>query len=181
MAKYQYARHILNTVYTETFVKNLGTLGRGADTYGHSMYNLTNDGYFESEGTYNGATSTVVRYRVAENEEAISNHNSLMVRGKYLAKFVVAGFGTNADLYEAVPSYSMGNFIEIITAEEGAYPIDGHQDGYWYQRGPKATSYPLVNVNGEWKEPTNGYIRVDGVWREISESYVNILGSWKGL
>lgn len=69
-----------------------------------------------------------------------------------------------------------------IKAEDGTYPTNGvHSDGYWYTKGNKASLPIYQNVDGEWKEITDGYIKISGEWKQIVGGYQKQNGSWKKL
>lgn len=80
-------------------------------------------------------------------------------------------------------SKGKGSIAEAnIIAEDGTYPENGlHSDGYWYIKGNKASLPIYQNVDGEWKEITNGYVKINGEWKEITNGYQKQDGSWKKL
>jgi hypothetical protein len=76
-------------------------------------------------------------------------------------------------------SRSRGSFIENVIAEQGTYPNNGIQGGYWYVLVGPAFSDIRVKIDDVWKEGDNGWVKVDGVWKNIEGIWGKVDGVWK--
>lgn len=181
MAKYIYLRYALITNYTERFVKDLGNIGSVVRTYGFDAYTTNANGQFVTSGSYQSPSTVGEKYRAANSEENLINHSESTTVGRYLAKIRRVATYVGGDMYELIPNYSRGIFIDEIVAEEGLYPVNGRSGNYWYVRGDRYAPFPQVKVADEMKEPVEGFVMVNGTLRPIVESLIKENGEWKTL
>ncbi len=104
-------------------------------------------------------THTEVGVSSTATKRAYGLQGGLNLRNKYYTvtdvsqwiPFTDVGYGTKAPAgamkTELVSSSVRGSFIEIVYAKEGAYPEDGIQDDYWYEK-IDTIEEPISNLAG---------------------------------
>lgn len=78
-------------------------------------------------------------------------------------------------------TYSKGIYVESTIAEDGTYPNDGEQDGYWYVKDRLAFPELGLKIYNELKFSEMGWVKIDGAIREIESIYTKISGNIKEL
>ena len=72
---------------------------------------------------------------------------------------------------------SKGAYLSTIEAEDGTYPDDGVQGGYWWVKGALVFPSLKLRVDGALKTSENGWVRVGGQLKEIESITVRINGA----
>lgn len=88
----------------------------------------------------------------------INNSYVLDLTGLYSPKF------NNRTIYNHIDKI---NLVDTIIAEEGAYPINGVYNNFWYVRTQLVFPELEIKINGQLKKSENGWVKINGVLREI--------------
>lgn len=89
--------------------------------------------------------------------------------------------------YRRVNTPSRGVYVDTIQAEDGTYPdngirkINGVTQYYWYVKDDLAYNPPniSVNINGQYRQYDEGFVKINNTWRQIDEIYTKINGVWR--
>ena len=74
---------------------------------------------------------------------------------------------------------SKGTYLSTIEAEDGTYPDNGVQGGYWWVKGALVFPSLKLRVGGELKTSEMGWVRVGGALKEIESITVRVGGALK--
>jgi len=74
---------------------------------------------------------------------------------------------------------SKGAYITSVVAEDGTYPANGIQDGYWWVKGALAFPSLGLRIGGARKTTENGWGRVGGALKAIEKIWVRVGGAVK--
>lgn len=72
-----------------------------------------------------------------------------------------------------------GDLIETVTAEDGTYPENGIQNGFWYVKKERAFPDFKMKIDSELKSSDNGWVKIDGQLKEIDKIWIKADGTLK--
>lgn len=153
MAKYYYHKH-----YSDIFLKGI-TLEEKIDNNEYkkmSSIQQTNNIFHlidkknlsvsESGVKYGGMLDKEIYLRSQDIGNWKDKRASVGIWSYYNGIYLYLTFDGGGYISPNDISIGKTNFIEIIKAEEGAYPDNGlHTDGFWYEKGDKAT-LPIFEI-----------------------------------
>lgn len=168
MAKYYYEKYQLKYI--------AGVLEYNGDTYDMSFIVYPSYSFSEFSGYYVvGAGETLFSRDI--------DTTSFRVSGNTLYAYVRKREGTTAyaSRFTADATIAKGSFIETVIAEDGTYPADGIQDGYWYVKKGLAFPELKMKIDGQLKTSENGWVKIDGQLKNIDKIWVKVDGVLKGV
>ncbi|WP_129599814.1 hypothetical protein [Anaerophilus nitritogenes] len=161
----KYLKYPSGTYYNMVGIRQTGSVAKVGDI-----------GYFyKEEEPYNPNLYALYKVRVTK----IPVYAGEKYEGNLLGWWYVTKNEKFITIYEHI--YGKQNLLETIQAEEGIYPYNGIQDGYWYVKKGLVFAALKMKINGQLKTSENGWVKVDGVLREIDKIWVKVDGELQGV
>jgi len=132
MALYYYSKYVATPVYTYSNPGSFVYFGQYAgQTSGYTGYSWSSSTGYSTTGSLSSAQG-VDLYNVGPNK---------IICGKSINWYDNTNYYYQATCTKTLTSYTQGSLIQAgIIAEDGTYPDDDEQDGYWWVKGGLAES-----------------------------------------
>jgi len=173
MARYYYNKYNRVGTITGYGISNYASLTLGNDSWiGNTSYSIN-----QSTGVVTLGGSVITVYRTDASKPIVftqvyNNNEWEEYRwGGYLQYLKQR----SSPIY----TYSRGSFIEVIEAEDGAYPDDGISGIYWYVKLGVVFPELKSKIDGTVKTANSGWVKVDGVLKDIDKMWTKIDGILK--
>ena len=86
----------------------------------------------------------------------------------------------NVEQADLSVTYSRGDFIETIKAEEGTYPDNGRVGTtFWYIKRGRTFPELAIKVDGVLKASEDGWVKIDGQLKSVEQMWVKVDGEIK--
>ena len=131
MVKYLYERYRVKTTWEGAVLKRntgfvMGYSQNGLPVYPSISYTVANG--FEKP-PYTGTMKPIAQIQVGD---IVDYHNSDTVRYYNTFNSIIDDKTVSVTRHYYEPIYTRGAFVDTVEAENGTYPTNGMQGGYWY-------------------------------------------------